>query len=434
MTISLNPLRAVKHHLSSLLSLAIRGASVAAGFGVTLLIGRMFGPEANGQYALITQTGMFLSVVVVGGVDLAITREFSAAVASRVPIRTRSFLRVVGYTMLIAIALAALLEVGGRPLLHRLFKGEMPDNSLTFLMLIMLSRALTRTLGAVLRSQQDYSWGQSVEVLLIPVIVLALLSLGSARNVEQVLWITAMAGLFVGMLAFLTCFRHVAGSGDVYDVPMARVLKVAVPLWGVAIFLNIADWYGLATVSHMLGVYSAGLYRVAAQVASVLSIITMGLFSIFSPQFAEAYARGDVPRVAHLAASATRLSTLFSFPLAVGLFIFAEPMLRLFGPEFVAGEGVLRIIVAGQAMFTITGPAGLLLAMTGHERVNLMITVVSTGLLVIAAPLAGKIAGLEGIAAGLSAIMIGRNLASLYFVYRLHGINVLTGTVADHRR
>lgn len=413
--------------MHSLVSLAIRGASVAAGFGVTLLIGRLFGPEANGHYALITQTGMFLSVVAVGGVDLAITREFSASVARGVPVRTGSFLRVVGYTMLIALALAALLVLGGRPLLTLLFNGNVPANGLTVLMMIMLSRALTRTLGAVLRSQRDYSWGQSVEVLLIPATVLILIGLGWARDVEQVLWMTAFAGLTVGVLAFLTCLRHVARTDGAHQVPMTRILKVAVPLWGVAIFLNIADWYGLATVSHMLGVYSAGLYRVAAQVASVLSIITMGLFSIFSPQFAEAYAREDMPRVASLAASATRLSTVFAFPLAVLLFVFAEPVLGLFGPEFVAGAGVLRIIVVGQAMFTITGPAGLLLAMTGHERVNLMITVVSTGLLLIAAPLAGKLAGLDGIATGLALVMMGRNLASVYFVRRLHGINVITG-------
>ncbi len=429
MALSINPLPALRHHLNSLISLAIRGTSIAAGFGVTLLIGRMFGPAANGHYALITQTGMFLSVVVVGGVDLAITREFSAAVASRLPIRTGSFLRVVGYTMLIAVTLGALLELGGRPLLGRLFNGEVPANSLTILMLIMLSRALTRTLGAVLRSQQDYSWGQSVEVLLIPVIVVVLLSLGSASDVEQVLWMTAIVGLAVGVAAFFTCFRHVARSAAAFDVPMSRILKVALPLWGVAIFLNITDWYGLATVSHVLGVYSAGLYRVAAQVASVLSIITMGLFSIYSPQFAEAYASRDIPRLARLAKSASRLSTVFSLPLAVLLFLFAEPVLHLFGPEFVAGKGVLRIMVVGQAMFTITGQAGLLLAMTGHERINLMITIAGTALLLIAAPLAGKFAGLEGVAAGLALVMIGRNLASLYYVYRLHGINVLTGTV-----
>lgn len=433
MAVSLNPLAALRRHLNSIISLVIRGASVAVGFGVTLMIGRMFGPAANGHYALITQTGMFLSVVVVGGVDLAITREFSAAVASRVPIRTGSFLRVVGYTMLIALTLGALLELWGRPLLSRLFNGDVPEGSLTILMLIMLSRALTRTLGAVLRSQQDYSWGQSVEVLLIPAIVLALLTVGSASNVEQVLWMTAIAGLAVGVVAFLTCFRHVARSGEAHDVPMARVLKVAVPLWGVAIFLNISDWYGLATVSHVLGVYSTGLYRVAAQVASVLSIITMGLFSIYSPQFAEAYAARDLPRLAHLARSASRLSTVFSLPLAVLLFIFAEPMLGIVGPEFIAGAGVLRIMVVGQAMFTITGQAGLLLAMTGHERINLMITVVGTALLLIAAPLAGIFAGLEGVAGGLALVMIGRNLASLYFVHRLHGINVLTGTLAGQR-
>lgn len=425
---SLNPLTLVKRHFHSLASLVIRGTSVAAGFGIALLIGRMFGPEANGHYALITQTGMFLSVVAVGGLDLAVTREFSAATARNIRIASRSFFRVVGYSMLIACGIVLLLAMIGPQFLTRLFNGDVPQDALIVLVLIMLSRALTRMLGAVLRSQKAYSWGQAVEVLLIPTTVLVLVGLSFARSVEQVLWMTALVGMTVGITAFFTCLRHISRSDDALDVPMRRVLKVALPLWGVAIFLNIADWYGLATVSQILGIYSAGLYRVAVQIASVLGIITMGLFSIFSPQFAAAYAAKDMPRVARLAGSATRLSTIFSFPIAVLLFLFARPALGLFGPEFVEAETVLRIVVVGQAMFTITGPAGLLLAMTGHERINLMVTLVSTGALLVVAPVAAHLAGLYGISACMALVMIGRNLASLYFVYRLNGINVLTGS------
>jgi len=420
-----------RRHFNSLLSLGIRGASVLAGFAISILIGRMFGPEANGHYALITQTGMFLSVVAVGGLDLAITREFSAAIAKKVRIARSTFLRAVGYSMLIVCGLLLLLKLAGPSLLDRLFNGDTPQDGLVVLALIMLSRALTRMLGAVLRSQRAYSWGQSVEVLLIPTSVLFLVAANLARSVEQVLWMTAIVGLTVGMIAFLTCFRYTSRSDDALRVPMRQLLKVSLPLWGVAIFLNIADWYGLATVSQVLGVYSAGLYRVAVQVASVLGIITMGLFSIFSPQFAAAYAASDMSRVAQLAGTATRLSTIFSFPVAVLLFVFAHPVLQMFGPEFVAAETVLRIVVVGQAMFTITGPAGLLLAMTGHERVNLMVTLLSTGALLVAAPVAGYYAGLNGISICMALVMISRNLASVYFVYRLNGINVLTGRLRE---
>ena len=57
----------LRTHSASLASLAVRVAGVGLAFVVSLLIGRLYGPEAYGQYALVTQTGMFLSVVAIGG-------------------------------------------------------------------------------------------------------------------------------------------------------------------------------------------------------------------------------------------------------------------------------------------------------------------------------------------------------------------------------
>lgn len=426
---SFDPGTFIKQYFHSIVSLTIRGLSVVAGFIVTVLIGRMFGPEANGHYALITQTAMFLSVVAVGGIDLAVTRKFSAAVAKKIPLERRSLLKVTGYSMLFSGGVIVVLLLGGTSLMKLLFEGEVPNDAITVLIIIMLSRTLTRMLSAVLRSQKAYAWGQSVEVLLIPSVVLICMALGLASDVDQVLWITALVGIIVGIGAFATAIPYSSSAPGALHVPMRDILKVAVPLWGVAIFLNIADWYGLATASAVLSVYEAGLYRVALQIASVLGIVTMGLFSIFSPQFAEAHASEDMVKVAQLAGSATRLSVLFCLPVAILIFVFASPILRIFGPEFEQATTVLRVIVAGQAIYTMTGPSGLILAMTGHERINLIQTIGSTTLLLITAPAAAQYGGLLGIAICMSLVVIARNMASIYSVRRLTGINVLAGTI-----
>lgn len=431
---SVDPRTLLKRHFQSFMSLAIRGGSVASGFLVTVLIGRLFGPEANGHYALITQTAMFMSVVAVGGIDLAVTRKFSAAVAQNVKIERRSLMKVIAWSLMFTGILVVLLKAGGTPMMKMMFKGEVPQDAIIVLIVIMISRTLTRMLGAVLRSQKAYIWGQCIEVLIIPTIVLLYIALGMAPGVEQVLWMTALTGMLVGIVAFFTCLPLSSNDKNTLHVPMRDILKVAMPLWGVAIFLNIADWYGLATASAVLGVYEAGLYRVAAQVAGVLSIITMGLFSVFSPQFAEAHAAGDMPKLARLASSATRLSAFFCLPVAVLIFVFAGPVLSLFGPEFHPAETVLRVAVVGQAIYTMTGPSGLILAMTGHERTNLIQTIGSSALLLISAPFAARYGGLLGIATCLAAVVIARNLVSIWSVRRLTGINVFTGSIKKTAR
>lgn len=419
--------RSLRHHWSSLLSLGMRGLGVIAGFAVTVAIGRWYGPAANGQYALVTQTAMFLSVVAVGGLDMAITRELSRAVAEQRKIARATFWRITGQAMLVALALAGVLLIAGSAPLRWLGRNAVPAGAIGILCLILLARALTRITAALLRSQKDYALGQAVEVVLIPLFTLAPLALGVARTVPEILWATAAAGLLAALIGMAASLRHTSAAADALRVSGRTVFATALPLWGVAIALNFAEWYSLATVSAVTGVYDAGLFRVAAQIASVLSIVTLGLFGTFSAQISAAVHAGDLDRVARLAGSATRLSAALVLPLAAAAFVFAPAILRLVGPEFAAATTLLRVLIAGQVVYAVTGPAGLVLALTGHPRVNLAITVTSTVALLVLAPLLAHRAGTLGIAAFVAAILALRNLASLIAVWRLERISVLTG-------
>lgn len=419
----------LKRHMHSLVALAVRGLSVLVGFGVTFFIARQLGPVANGQYALITQTAMFLSVLAVGGIDMAVVREFSAAVARGIAIERATFVKVTLYSMSFALLIILILLLSGDHLLALIVKSAIPSGALVLLCMILVSRTLTRIMSAVLRSQKSYLLGQSVEVLLIPAVVLACIVFGWLRTIEDVLWGTAIAGLATGLIGIAASLKFTRADPSALRVPMRAILRVAMPLWGVAIALNIADWYSLATVSAVMGVYDAGLYRVALQIGTVLSIVSMGLFSVFSAQISAAHAAGDRREVAHLSRSATWLSTVLVLPAAAVLLIFAEPILALIGPQFVEVANVLRVVVIGQTIYTITGPSGLTLALTGNERINLRITIISTGSLLIVAPIAAHLAGLLGVAAYVSLILVARNLASLIAVYRLEGINVMTGRI-----
>lgn len=420
-------------HINSLGSIAIRGLSVLAGFGVTFYIGREMGPVANGQYALVTQTAMFLSIIAVGGIDLAVVREYSAAVAKKTNINRNSFYR----TFLIAIIFASIiilgLALGGDKLLSYLIGADVPRGALAVLCVLLVARATTRIMSAVLRSQKSYLLGQTVEVLIIPTLVLIAAVIGLFAGIDELLWGCAIAGFIAAGLGLILSLRHTRTGSNSLIISSRNILKRALPLWGVAIAFSLGEWYGLVTVAATLGVYDAGLYRVALQVASAIAIISVGLYGVFSAQIGAAHAGDDLPSVGRLASSATRLSILLVLPIAIVLFFAAGPILQLIGPEFRQAETVLQILIVGQALFTMTGPSGLTLAMTGHEKVNFYLTLISTILLLFAAPWAAHKAGINGVAVAISALLIGRNLASLYAVYRLVGINIITGRYAPRK-
>ncbi len=419
--------RSVKYHFSSLASLGVRGLGVAASFVVTFLIGRWYGPEANGQYAIVTQTAMFLSVVAVGGLDMGVTREFSKSAAVNRPLSHQTIVRVLAQAMLVSVLTIILLAIGGGKALALLGKESVPEGALTVLSIILLSRALTRLTAAVLRSQKSYVFSQAVELLLIPVFTIGLLAAARLHTVMEILWATAIAGVLVAAIGVIAAMRHGSSRDDALKISGRTVFATALPLWGVAIASNFADWYGLATVSAINGIYDAGLYRVAIQIASVLSIVSFGLFGTYSVQISAAVHSGDKDEVARLAGSATRLSAALVLPVALASFVFAPQLLASIGPEFEGATTLLRILVVGQFIYTLTGPCGLVLATMGYGRINLAITIVSTLIMLAAAPISAHAFGSVGVALFVSIVLVGRNVASLIAVRLLERINVLTG-------
>ena len=417
-------------HSKALTGLAARAGGVALGFIVTVTIGRWYGPAANGQYALVTQTAMFLSVMAVGGLDLAVTREFSRGAASGLRVQRQSLALVYLQAFLIAAAISGALFLAGNSLLDQLGRQAVPQTALATLVAILMARTFTRIAAAVLRSQRRYIFAQVVEVILIPAFTLLVLAAGIVRTLPEILWMTAAAGLVAALIGAATSFGNTSSDQSAVRIPMKTLWATALPLWGVAIAQNFAEWFGLATAGAATGLYGAGLYRVASQVSSVLGIVTLGLFGTFVAQMSEAHHNHDRQRIAQLAGAATRLSVVIIIPFAAALAAAAGPLLSLVGAEFVAARPLLLVLIIGQVVYAATGPSGLVLAITGHARINLAITISTTMAMLGLAPLAAREFGVIGVATTLSALLVVRNIASLYAVRHLEGIMVLTGRYA----
>ena len=422
-----SPLDYLKIHFASLASIAIRAASVGAGFFVTFYIGHYFGPMANGQYALIAQTAMFLSIVAVGGMDLAVVRRFAVAAVRRVPIAPISLLRALGYSLGVAVLIALLLLLAGPHMVQTLFRGQIVAGGLIILALLLFARTTTRLTAAVLRSQERHLVAQTVEVLVIPGGVGLMLLTGVIHTLHEVLIATAAIGVATAAFGIWRSWLFVGRGPEAIDVTLGQLFRTSLPLWGNAIALNVSDWYSLATAATALGVYQAGLFRVSFQIASALSFSAMGVYNVFTARISGAVAVGDVHRVAQLGRSGTRLAVLLVTPAVLLLLFFGRPLLGLIGGEFEQAAPLLTVMVIGQAVYVATGPSGLVLAMSGHERLNFAISSAVTGGLLIVAPMAVHLYGLFGLAIATALVPVLGNIANFIAVHRLEHINVFTG-------
>ena len=412
-------------------ALIVRGTGVTAGFALTYLIARWFGPEANGIYALIVQSAMFLSVVAVGGLDLAVVREFSRSVAKGVKPARASVVGVLIQTAVMALSLGGLILVF-EPFAIPWLLGDLSIKwAAAILAALILQRALIRIIAAVLRSQLQQSLSQAVELLLLPVLTILIIAaqgLGP-RSVDAILEASLLAGTVVVAVGAGLLLKESVGDPTGLRIRQSSLFRTALPMWGVAISQNLGDWYGLVTLNQWAGAAETGIFRVSWQIATVLPIIALSLQSTFAAQIASAAHNGQQTEMARLSRTATNLSILIFVPVAALVFIFAEGVLAVFGPEFISGAATLRVLIIGQTVIAGLGIAGQVLVMAGHARTNLMIGLSSTLITLVAAPLAAAAAGGLGVALVFSGAYILKIAMFHQAVRRLEGFNAFTGRV-----
>lgn len=139
--------------------------------------------------------------------------------------------------------------------------------------------------------------------------------------------------------------------------------------------------------------------------------------TIAAPKFASLYVKGEMQALSKTARQSSALMVLAVAPMLAIMMVFPEPILRLFGPDFVTGAPLLRLLSIGQFINVATGSVGYLLMMTGHERtLRLNITLATAVNLWLCLWLIPKM-GPFGAAIATAVPLALMNLLSAYFVY-----------------
>jgi len=124
----------------------------------------------------------------------------------------------------------------------------------------------------------------------------------------------------------------------------------------------------------MLGYFSTfanvGIFAVAVQLSTLGSIFIEAVVLASQPLISNAYAEGGVERIHPLFQTVTRWCVMATLPVVASIAIFAEPLLSVFGPEFVSGRTELIILCFGPLVIASSGISAAILSMSGHANLN----------------------------------------------------------------
>lgn len=405
----------------------MKAAGVVAVFFFNLMLARMLGPEGAGTFFLALTVTTIASVVGRFGLDSTLVR-FIAANASVGDWKSVKGVYEKGMFLALAVSTvsAAAMFLLAPWLSEEIFRKPELTQPMRWMSLAVVPlslqllhcgaiKALKRIFASALLELQGLSMGLVSLVLL--------LGFAERWGSRGAVWAFDVAACFTALAGFVL-WRMVTPQLENIKghFSTCELLQSSLPLFWVASMGLALNW----TASIALGIWTTsaevGIFNVASRTAMLTSSILIAVNSIAAPKFAELHRQKDTEALACLAKNSVKLLVLASLPIFLTFFLFPRWIMGLFGSAFAEHSGLLVVLAVGQLVNISTGSVGILLTMSGNERLvrnNVaFVALLNISLILALVPHHGIVGA--GLATAIS--LIAQNLIAAYLVHRQLGI------------
>ena len=345
-------------------------------FSVLSFLARTLGASSFGVYSFVFAIVTLLALPAQLGIPTLLVRETaSALVRQRWSSLKGLWLWSTRAILLssLAIAVLAILTVWLSP------AAKDGDFKLTLLggLLLVPMMALGGARAAAMRGLNLIISGQFPDSIIRPIFLILFVGLywnikGDITASAAMYWHVAAAGVAFAIGAAMLWRARPAAldqvESDFSDSTKWR--QAAIPLAMVS---------GLQVIGNQVGLVLLGLFRPDSDVAFYKVAVSAALLTAFglqvvnliiSPHISRLYASDDISSLARLARLGAIGGTAVTVPLFLFLVFFGkEVLLFVYGAQYLESYWPLVVLAVGQVINAGFGSSGVLLNMTGHERV-----------------------------------------------------------------
>lgn len=397
---------------------------------ISALVARLLPPEEAGAYflamSLIASAGVLSSM----GLHRAVVRLIAESEALGQHGRTRAAVRHVarlGALGSISVALVIASPLGAETL-SRVFNTPSLRTVAGLVALMVALRTYSLLRAEMFRGFHDIRASTllgGVDSSVLTVAGLAALWLFAQEiTTLRLVLLASIAASVPGFLAgSLLLWRRTARLVGPGTLSLRVVVDLAWPLFIMSAGQVVISQADLWVVGGNVDADRIAIYAAALRLMHLVAVPLVVVNAVLPPVIAELHAQGKLARMELIIRAAAGAATVPSAALLV-LFVFAggAVMSLVYGPFYADGGSTLAILSVGQFVTVVAGTCGHTLTMTGHERVNMVITLTSGAVMVGAAVLLVRPFGIDGVAWAAAGGLAVTNLLMWAACKRLVGV------------
>ena len=362
----------------SILILGLQGLGLGLGYLLQVVLARLMGPSEYGLFAYVLSWGMTFALLSSLGLPAAAVRFVPELISAgdrpqaAAYVRDSTRLVMLAGIAIAAAATAAILLMSQMGLLDRVGLPILVAWSIPIFNVLRMQTEVLRSTGRLVLA--------FVPVLTLRPFLVAgaaglMFVVGGGLPAEGALAATAVAAVLIVTARVRPVTAATAGEGCAIRSKSAQKewLGVSLPLLATAFFIFILGESDILMIGAIRDTTSVGFYRAASRTASLIALALTAVNTVTAPMVSALNGSGSRNELVVIVRRAVHLIFWPSAGLAALVVVAAEPILGVFGPDFVFAAPALRILALGHLINAITGPVGYLLDLTGHQQISMKI-------------------------------------------------------------
>jgi O-antigen/teichoic acid export membrane protein len=403
----------------------IRVVSALLAFGSQVLLARWMGGFEFGIYIYAWTWVLLIGGMVDLGLGSAAQRFIPEYIEHKRPALLRGFLGGSRWlALIIATTIAGVGALAVTVLSSRLDPATIVPLYLSCAALPLF--AVGQVQSGIARSYNWVNLGLTPVFVLRQIVLLALMGLAYALGLPTdattatLVGVVALWSVTIGQLVVLDRRLSTVVEGGAKAYAVGAWLSTSAPIFLVEGFYLLLTYSDIIVLQQFRPADEVAIYYASAKTLAMVAFIYYSVAQTIAHKFATYHVTGDRKRLADFLRLGIRLTFWPSLAAILLLLAVGEPLLRLFGRDFVSGYYLMFIIAIGLLARASVGPAERLLNMLGERRACALVYAgsfaINIGLCVTLIPSLG-IAG----AAIANAVALSVESISLFLVakYRL---------------
>lgn len=365
----------------SAITFVLKMSGMGLGYVLIYLISQKLGAEGVGFYNLMLQVLTVLGMVLGLGMNMSVLRYVGQfdndGERHKMHDLYRHFVTMVG-PLTIVVSLALYFTA---PFLTGVLDKE-PEyaQGLRLVAIVLPFFTINQISVEFIRGLRKLQISELVRSVTRPLIItvgIVVFFPDSMSHIDVIYWlvISLFINFFISQGTIWNALKKISRQSSEFSGRVLAETSFPMMITGAASSLLLAA--PVVLLDFHIGQRDAGIYSVAVQISNLVSLPLIVVNTIAAPKFAELYWERRLSDLQDTVSKTTRIMFWSALVIAVVTIIFSSEILSMFQLSSSQSKFVLIILVLGQLFNAFSGSVGLLLNMTGNEKLlrNTVLTV-----------------------------------------------------------